>query len=286
MPIFSSFDTTDFSYQQWGKVESPSAIVIGIHGFCGAACDFHGLAHFLCQQNPQIGMVAYNLRGMGLDPVISRRGDIESADYWTRDLLSFCAHLRALHPSIPLFWCAESLGALIACKTLYSSPQAQDFCAGLILYSPVVEINTQVAPWKISLARGFARLFPTLRISLNLFTGSKPVKVTQGAADHTAQSNTNIWHVSSFSMRLLNVIADLIYNMPHTAQSLTSPLLVANGGLDFFTSPDSLERWILLIPTSTPVEHAHFPDSYHLMLYDSHAETIFSRTAHWLNQRI
>ena len=286
MPTFSSFDTTAFRYQQWGEEQSPTALVIGIHGFCGAACDFNGLAHFLCQQNPQLGLVAYNLRGMGLDPVTDRRGDIESADYWARDLVSFCSHIRALYPDVPLVWCAESLGALIACDTLSSYPHARGFCDALILYSPVVAIDQQVASWKIALARGIAGLFPEKRIPLDLFTGSQSVQVTQGAADHTAQSSTNSWHVSSFSMRLLNAIASLIEGMPHAAASLNHPTLVINGGHDFFTRPAALEHWLTFLPATNSVEHSYFPESYHLMLYDSHAEAIFSRTADWLAQKI
>jgi alpha-beta hydrolase superfamily lysophospholipase len=286
MPTFSSFDTTTFDYQQWGEDQSPTALVIGIHGFCGAACDFNGLAHSVCQQNRQLGVVAYNLRGMGLDPVVSRRGDIESANYWARDLVSFCGHIRALYPNVPLVWCAESLGALIACNTLSTHPHARDFCDALILYSPVVTIDQQVAPWKIALARGIARLFPEKRIPLDLFTGSQSVQVTQGATDHTAQSSTNSWHVSSFSLRLLNAIAILIEGMPHAAASLTSPTLVINGGHDFFTRPEALEHWLTFLPTTTSVEHSYFSESYHLMLYDSHAEAIFSRTADWLAQKI
>ncbi len=52
-------------------------------------------------------------------------------------------------------------------------------------------MDQQVAPWKIALARGVARLFPEKRIPLDLFTGSQSVQVSQGASDHTAQSSTN-----------------------------------------------------------------------------------------------
>ena len=286
MPTFTSFDTTEFSYSQWGAVDSPSSIVIGLHGFCGAACDFDGLAHSLCQQNPELCTVAYNLRGMGLDPVINRRGDIESADYWARDLVSFCSHIRALYPDVPLVWCAESLGALIACHTLSNYPNSRTFCDALILYSPVVAIDRQVAQWKIKLARGMARLFPGIRQSLDFFTGSQSIQVSQGANDHAIQSSKNSWHVSSFSMRLLNTVADLIEDMPHAATSIPSPVLVINGGHDFFTRPEALEQWLGFLPSSTSMEHYHFPESYHLMLYDSHSEAIFSRTADWLARKI
>ena len=286
MPTFTSFDTTEFSFSQWGEVDAPSSIVIGIHGFCGAACDLDGLASFLCRQNPQLSLAAYNLRGMGLDPVVDRRGDIESVDYWSRDLLHFCRHIRTRYPDVPLVWCAESLGAMIACHTLSNYADARSYCDALILYSPVVTIDRQVAPWKIKIARGIARLFPEKRISLDLFTGTQSVQVTQGATDHTTQSSSNRWHVNSFSMRLLSTIANLIENMPHAAISLPDPLLVINGGHDFFTRPAALEQWLTFIPSTTSVTHHHFPESYHLMLYDSHAEAIFSRTAEWLAQKI
>lgn len=275
---FQSFDTTPFSFLKWENAESPEKVIICVHGFCGAANDFEGFARDLLEQVPDFAIYAYNLRGMGFDPVENRRGDIESADYWLKDLEHFTKHVKNLHPDATVFWCGESLGAMIATHTAARA----ELCDGLILLSPVVRIGTQIASWKIKLAQWACRLFPAARVRLRTFTGSKKVQVTQGAEDHEGQSQTNAWHIDNFSLRLLNGILSLIIAMPKKARDIHEPTLLLYGGKDFFTPTDAIENWMHHFPSETQVKSVVFPEAYHLLLYDQHSPTIFAHAAEWI----
>ena len=257
-------------------------MIIGGHGFCGASYDFEGLASQFLTELPNTTIYATNLRGMGLDPVESRQGDIEHSNYWFRDLHELTKQIRALHPNSKIIWCAESLGAMIATHAYSLAPSDAHRCDALALLSPVVEIGNQVPCWKISIAKFIAKLAPDFRLKLDFFTGQQQVQVTQGADDHTEQSTTNDWHVDSFTLRQLSAIGALIEGMKNKAQQLDCPLLVINGGNDYFTPAEAIDNWLSNISNTAQVTHQHFPDAYHLLLYDTQAKLIFSAVKNWI----
>ena len=280
--IFHSFDATPFLLQKWSNCDASETVIIGGHGFCGASYDFSGFASQVLSEVPNTTIYATNLRGMGLDPVEGRRGDIENSDYWLRDLHELTKQVRARHPDSRIIWCSESLGAMIATHAYSSAPSELHKCDALALLSPVVEIGNQVPRWKIGVAKAIAKLAPSFRLKLDFFTGQQQVQVTQGADDHTEQSATNDWHVDSFTLRQLSAIGSLIEGMKDEAKHLDYPVLVLNGGNDYFTPAEAIDNWLPNIPNSAELTHQHFPDAYHLMLYDAQASEIFTAVSDWI----
>ncbi|MGJ8673899.1 alpha/beta fold hydrolase [Rubritalea sp.] len=278
---YTSFDSTPFPLQHWGNTQNPETILVGIHGFCGACYDFTGLATQLTERSDKIGLYAYDLRGMGLDPVISRRGDIESPNYWIRDLSSLLVALKEQYPHARMVCCGESLGALIALHACAQS-SAKVLCDGLIMLSPVVSVQQHITPLIQKLAAVVAKLFPEKRIPMHLLTRNQSIKVTQGSDDHLAQSMTNSWHVESFTLRLLDSIMSLIQSSPLVLQQLTHPSLIIYGGMDFFTTPQAIETFLNSAPQSQQPETAYFPEAHHLMLYDAQAPEIFRVIGDWI----
>jgi alpha-beta hydrolase superfamily lysophospholipase len=276
---FTSFDTTTFPSQIWGNAQNPEIVFIGIHGFCGASQYFQGLAATLVSHSNKICIYAYNLRGMGYDPIESRKGDIEHADYWLRDLTALSKQLREKYPNSEFVYCGESLGALIALHTLSSKAYLCDRC---ILLSPVVNLNKHVPSLLNNLAHLFARAFPEYRISLDHLIGKKQVQVTQGSIDHYSQSLTNPWHLDSFTLRFLDSILQIIETAPLAFSQLSIPSLIIYGGKDFFIDPDSIENVLIQIPDSSKVQKAYYPNAHHLMLYDTQAPEIFQAISEWL----
>ncbi|MFC5049701.1 alpha/beta fold hydrolase [Rubritalea spongiae] len=278
---FTSFDTTPFALSQWGNAQKPKMILIGIHGFCGASNDFTGLATQLTSQLETLCVYAYNLRGMGLDPVPSRIGDIDNPDYWIRDLQSLVLRLKLQHPQSKIICCGESLGALIALHTC-AYFQKKFPCDGLVLLSPVVSLEHHISSLKLTIAHTIARISPTVRIPMQRLIGDQTVKVTQASDNHLAQSQTNPWHVSSFTLRSLSAIVGYIQSASQSLQQLTTPSLIIYGGKDFFTSPRDVETFIKHAPDSAKPASHYFPDAYHLLLYDTQASKIFQLIADWL----
>lgn len=283
---FPSFDTTPLPYQQWSNSEAPRTIIVCLHGFCGASYDFTQFAELCIEQVRDVKIVAFNLRGMGLDPVESRRGNIDSSEDWIRDQHYITRQLRVQHPNSQITWCGESLGAVIGCHSYASASSHTEQCDALILFSPVVSVTHKIPQWILRLARSLALILPKKTITLNTLTAGSDVKVTQGSDSHQDQSATNSWHVEKFSLRTLYGIGSLIDSMPNVACSLTCPTLIINGGNDFFTPTKLIKKWLTNFPQTTQIEHHYQPSAYHLILYDDQAAEIFDVAATWLNRTI
>lgn len=283
---FPSFDTTPLPLQQWSNTDEPRTIVICLHGFCGASYDFTQFAEQVTNLVDSLQIVAFNLRGMGLDPVVSRRGCIDSTEDWIRDLQYLTRQLRLSNPNSMIVWCGESLGAIIASHAYASASNERLKCDSLLLFSPVVSLTGKVPRWSLKLAKIIANAFPIKAVDLNSLTRGQDIKVTQGSDSHQDQSATNSWHVEKFSLRTLCGIASLIDSMAHVSRSITCPTLVVNGGNDFFSPADKVEQWLLHFPQKTQLTHNFQPTAYHLILYDTQAAEIFEAAANWLNQTI
>ena len=91
-------------YQNWQPAPGTAirGIVIAVHGLSGATSDFW----FIGDTLPKQGFIvyAYDLRGQGHDPVVSDRGDIQSAKQWLRDLETFHLLVKRKHPKNPVFF--------------------------------------------------------------------------------------------------------------------------------------------------------------------------------------
>ena len=96
---YVTYDRQSFGYRKWlDKNRKPETIVIGIHGFCGAAIDYENLGKHLLDEHPSKGLYAYEVRGQGSDPNHERRGDISDPEDWYRDLNTFTQLMRKEHP--------------------------------------------------------------------------------------------------------------------------------------------------------------------------------------------
>ncbi|MFC4995517.1 alpha/beta hydrolase [Rubritalea tangerina] len=282
MDTLPSFDTTPLPYQSWGNLSSPNQVIIALHGFCGASADFTNWANICTQQNPNLAIYALNLRGQGFDPVVNRRGDIPTHHDWLRDLWHATKTLKIKPPHAECIWAGESLGAIIACHALTHATHHVR-CDRLILLSPVISLDHLVPQWMQSLATCIAKIQPERRIPLSLIASNQNLQVSHHPTNHASQSATNAWHVDSFSLRFLAAVQRLISQMPSLSHQISIPLLVVNGGQDFFLPVETIESWLAHLPETTPLTHHYFSESYHLLLYDHRADTIAQCCADWIS---
>lgn len=285
MQLFTSFDDDLFPYRSFLSGQQVDTVIIGVHGISGASFDYIGLGEYLNQNHPSCALYAYEVRGQGLDPNKPRIGDIHRAEEWYYDLCTFTHLIRNLHPDASIIWCGESMGSLITLHT-YASRKAQPpLCDGLILLAPVVKIGDQVPPWKLFLAKALAWMHPRFRIKLDLLHGEEAVKVTQGSDSHDTQSSTNEWHIENYTLRLLSTLGTHIQGMIDQAKTISHPVLVLNGGKDYFTPPAFTEEFIENIPHDTDTTHRYFPEAYHLLMYDDARLQVFAAISQWIGDK-
>jgi len=77
----------------------------------------------------------------------------------------------------------------------------------------------------------------------------------------------------------------MISNMHRAASQIDLPILVINGGLDYFTPPEYAESFFAEIPKSSKNQHHYYPKSYHLLMYDDYRIAIFNNVSEWISER-
>ena len=183
---WSSFDGKIMPYQTWQPAPGTGirGIVIAVHGLSGATSDFW----FIGDTLPKQGFIvyAYDLRGQGHDPVVSDRGDIQSAKQWLRDLETFHLLVKRKHPKTPVFWYGESLGSLICLHTAANRLPDRRDPDGIILASPVAGLKMTVSGFRRFLLETAATLSPRSRYSLGDLAGVDEKKSKSPAPRLTA----------------------------------------------------------------------------------------------------
>lgn len=276
--------SVSFGYRKWiSEAIEPEVVVIGIHGFCGAAIDYANLGNYLLQHQSRAGLYAYEVRGQGSDPIHERRGDIGDPKDWYRDLFAFTQLVKEQHPGAKIVWFGESMGAMIASQALRESPTNEPTCDGLILSSPIVRFRDDVPAWTPGLVQIAATTLPLARVSLEALSGGQDVQMTQ-TSRHTEQSKKNSYSVEAYTLRLIGALAGHIDNMNDCATHFRSPVLVLHGGKDYFNNDSDVRGFVARIPLGVSKTYYNYPQSYHLLMYDAKKEAIFHDVNSWLSK--
>lgn len=269
-----------FGYRKWLAEETePEVVIIGIHGFCGAAIDYANLGNHLLKHQRTTALYAYEVRGQGSDPIQHRRGDIGNPGQWYRDLFAFTKMVRELHPGAKIVWFGESMGALIAAHAWREAPKAP--ADGLVLSSPIVRFRDDIPQWTPGLVQVAATALPLARISLDTLSGGQDVQMTQ-TTHHADQVKHNPYHVDKHTLRLIGTLSKLIGTMNDCAASMHSPVLVLHGGKDYFNNDADVRGFVARIPAGTRKTYHDYPQAYHLLMYDAKRDEIFRDVGKWV----
>ena len=254
---------------------------MGFHGIAGASSDWDTLGSHLQDSLPAMAVYAPDLRGQGNDPVFSRRGDIKDPQNWFNDFRSFTQLIRERHPKARIIWCGESMSTLIALHGVAASPRLHPPCDALILSSPIVRIHDDLPQWKRTALRWGATILPRFKISLETLSGEDEVRVIRDVV-HQDQAQTNSYHVSAFTLRLLNTLGTMIESLPAQADRINLPTLILHGGHDIFSKPDDVVSFAEQFPPAAKIMRHFYPESYHLLFYDNDRQRVLAAITQWL----
>ena len=288
---FTTTDKQSFSYRKFlsetknQQKSEPKTVVIALHGFCGASIDYENLGKHLLAEHPSIALYAYEVRGQGLDPVRERRGDIDQAENWYRDLDTFTRLVRQQHPRANIVWQGESMGSLILANAYRTEVEQgrKPACDAIIITSPVVGIRGDFPAWKKHTMRAIAKIFPAARLSLETLSGGQSVKMTADST-HSEQSETNAWHVERHTLRLLIQLHDMIEQMKPSASMIQVPTLVVHGGQDYFTDAADVEDFYRRLSQTPRKKRLFYPEAHHLLMYDVQKDRVIGDIGQWLEQ--
>jgi alpha-beta hydrolase superfamily lysophospholipase len=277
--VWNARDGTRFPFRHWLPAGSaPKAVVIGVHGLSGAACDLELLGKMMQAQ----GMAVYatELRGQGNDPVKERIGDIRNAREWHRDLWDFHRLVAARHAGVPVVWLGESLGSLIVCGAVTNPPDGVQAPAALVLASPIPAFDDRVGLMHRQ-ALGFGAITkPTNRIALATWAGmdGKDWQMT-GDTNHLAQVEKTPWAVKEFTVRFYHVLATMVGRMMPQARQIAQPVLIVRAAKDAFASAASVQAFADRLPKA---EMKTYEKSHHLLFYDVDRNQVVTDITRWV----
>ncbi len=141
--------------QQWSPEEAARAGVVLVHGYAEHCGRYDHVAEAMVREGASV--YAYDQRGYGRSE--GDRAYIDSFDRYLDDLGHVLDAATSRLPDGPLFLFGHSMGGLIV--LLYALDRAPNV-DGLILSSPAIEINPDLAPLLRRAAQWLGETFPRL----------------------------------------------------------------------------------------------------------------------------
>lgn len=277
--VWVARDGTRFPYESWEPDQRPiKALVIGIHGLSGAACD-HQIAA-LALQKEGYAFFGSELRGQGKDPVKDRVGDIRSVREWHEDLWDFHHLATTKYPDLPVIWLGESLGSLIACGAVVNPPAGMRSPDAMVLASTIPAFDERVALWQRQLL-GFGTLWkPKRKIPLTDWTGpeARDWQMTENS-DHIHQLNVTPWAVKEFTVRFYHSLSLMVSRMMPQATRIKQPVLIVRADQDVFASAENVQAFAKRLPNA---RLQRYEKSHHLLFYDNERDQVVADIVKWI----
>ncbi len=256
-------------------------MIVCVHGLGGAVVDFQPLVERMVGEG--FAVWAPNLRGQGHDPSPMRRGGHLDLPGLANDLAAFATEAVASHPGAPLFWCGESLGALLVG---WLAAKGQSCGArGAVFSAPVVELR-KPTPWFVRQAvRSLAAVWPGGRFRPSWFVSGKtePLRVTREEG-HSAKVREAPHYIPAFSFRFLSRLGELMDDSLGIASHITLPSLVLSAGQDVYIEMRQTRSWFDAIASEDKTLR-EYPEAFHLLWNDWDRDAVLDDIAAWIADR-
>ena len=267
---FVSFDGTRLGLTRWDASggAQPWAVIIGVHGMNDYANAFHMAAPWWAEHG--VTTLAYDQRGFGRSP---DRGIWAPDHLLTEDLRTIVALARARWPHALIAVAAESLGGAVAIEAFTSDrPPAAD---RLILLAPAVW------GWKEQPFTYRAALWLAARLAPGkVFTPPSWVTEKIWASDN----HEELYAMGRDPLMIWGARSDTLFGLVDTMQQAQDdtprlggvPTLWMYGAHDEIIPKPATDAAVRRLPGD--VRTAYYPDGWHLLLRDLHAELVWNDT--------
>lgn len=268
------------------KLDNPSAILIHLHGLHG-----HFQYIFNCVDNfknrisylEKANILSYALEFRGHGKSSGKKGFVDNINDLVRDVRRLIEYIICLHPNIPIYLLAESMGGAVAVKTSIFVKEIK----GVILLAPMFDISKKTKPTKLVMdfAIYLSKYFPHLRLvkknKLNPYQYLEYKEKYQNN-DYTIKGKVNLG--------TLKQCYDICLWIKHYKKLFHKELLIIHSSNDdvtclkesinFFTECMSEDKDIFVLDKSghcvlVPKEE-----------YDIIPDGLISKITNWINSRI
>jgi alpha-beta hydrolase superfamily lysophospholipase len=269
-------DGAELPLRRWLPAGEPRAVIAALHGFNDYSAFFDLPAPSLTAAG--IAIYAYDQRGFGRAPAVG---------YWPgeaalrSDLYGFLRLLAARHPGKPLFVLGESMGAAVALTALsHPAIDRADLppLSGVILVAPAVWSRDQM-PWYQDAALWIgARLLPWMTVSgrgLHIQASDNIEMLRRMSRDPLVIKETRISTIEG--------LCDLMDAASLAPGRIDLPGLLLLGAHDEVVPNEASQA--MLARKSRFLQPRLYPEGYHMLLRDLHAEQPLNDIKSWIASR-
>ncbi len=271
--VFMTSDGAALPMRLWmPKNGKPKAVILALHGFNDYSNFFDAPGKFLADRG--IASYAYDQRGFGSSP---NRGLWPGIEAFSNDLKAATRLIRARHPATPVYLLGASMGgAVILVSMTGPNPPVAD---GVILSAPAVW-GRETMPWYQTTALWIAahtmpsvtvtgrglKIKPSNNIEMLRALGRDPLVIKKTRID-------TIYGLVNLMDAALNA-----------AGKFTSPALILYGGKDEVIPKRSTGLMVERLANRRVNQQrfAFYKDSYHMLLRDLQAKTVWKDLAAWI----
>jgi alpha-beta hydrolase superfamily lysophospholipase len=257
--------------RSWLPKGAVKAVILGVHGFNDYSNTFAKPAKWWAKQG--IATYAYDQRGFGAAP---------DHGYWpgtatlVSDLQGAARTIKARHPDLPLWLVGDSMGGaeVMVAMAEHRVPEI----AGAVLVAPAVWgrsfmnpfergglwLLVRTIPWYPLTGQGLNRM-PTDNIKMLVKLSRDPLVIKETRVD------------------AVKGLVDLMDQALADASKLDGPPVLMLYGLnDEIVPEDPVFAAMRRMPKDGRNREALYPDGYHFLLRDLHAERIWRDIAAWI----
>lgn len=272
----NSFETEDglsLYTQHWRTSASPKALVLLVHGYGEHCGRYNHVAAAFVREGAAV--YAYDQRGHGRSD--GRPAYVDHFDRYCDDLERFRRFVEDRTATVPVFLFGHSMGGLVVLRYVLSR---RPTLRGLLLSSPAIAINPDIAPFLRRMAQVVGWLFPTLPTARSPQNSiSRDPEVVEEAKNDPLNYQGRI--PARTGAEMLRAGKDVQQRLTE----LHLPFLVCHGTADILTPPSWSQR--LYQEASAEDKTLHLYEGlYHETFNEPEREQVLHDLGTWLGERM
>jgi len=253
---------------------APRAAVLLVHGYGEHSGRYGHVARAMTENH--IDVYAYDQRGYGRSE--GPRAYVDSFDAYVDDLDLAIGHVRRLIGDRPLYLFGHSMGGAVV--LLYALERQIRDVAGLLLSSPAIEVDPDIAPFLRKIARFVGAILPRLPV---VPSPEGRISRDQDVVDEAEQDPLN-YH-GRIQARTGAEILRANQRIQQQLSSLQLPFLVFHGTADVVTSAEASRR--LYDQAASDDKTLHLYDGlFHETFNEPERDDVIADICTWLDHRL
>jgi alpha-beta hydrolase superfamily lysophospholipase len=268
-----------FDWPSYQHPDSPSAVIILLHGLAEYCGRYNHVAHFYNEND--IAVVSMDLRGHGLSEGQHLFTPNIEAMFKDIDLLVKKACYR--YPSCPAILYGHSMGGNLALSyTLNRYPNASDKCPyqAVIVTGPWIRLAGRLQPPRPinSIIRTIGRFRPSLKIRLRF----NP-RIISRSEDIVDAYTGDPYIRRSTTLSLARAMGNTAKMLDRTVCTFHIPVLIQHGDADSLTSHNASLRFA---NRGENIQFKSWPNCFHELHHEPEREDIFNFTLDWIYEKL